>query len=55
MNKEITKALKVANKSNDIRCIVITGEGKAFCSGQDLQDVGDDTNHAEFCVLVIIP
>lgn len=48
MNKEITKALKVANKNDDIRCIVLTGEGKAFCSGQDLQDVDDDTNHAEF-------
>ncbi|MGP4071093.1 enoyl-CoA hydratase/isomerase family protein [Piscibacillus sp. B03] len=48
MNKEITKALKVANKNNDVRCIVLTGEGKAFCSGQDLQDVDDNTNHAEF-------
>ncbi|TFB19529.1 2-(1,2-epoxy-1,2-dihydrophenyl)acetyl-CoA isomerase [Filobacillus milosensis] len=48
MNKEITKALKVANKNNDVRCVVFTGEGKAFCSGQDLQDVDENTNHAEF-------
>ncbi|WP_027964015.1 enoyl-CoA hydratase-related protein [Halalkalibacillus halophilus] len=48
MNHEITKALKVANKNKGVRCVVFTGEGKAFCSGQDLQDVDEDTNHAEF-------
>ncbi|PKR77383.1 2-(1,2-epoxy-1,2-dihydrophenyl)acetyl-CoA isomerase [Halalkalibacillus sediminis] len=48
MNYEITKALKSADKNKEVRCIVFTGEGKAFCSGQDLQDVDEDTNHAEF-------
>jgi 2-(1,2-epoxy-1,2-dihydrophenyl)acetyl-CoA isomerase len=27
--------------SNDIRCVYITGSGKAFCSGQDLEEVAD--------------
>ena len=27
--------------NNDIRAIVITGSGKAFCAGQDLQEVTD--------------
>ncbi|RPF53900.1 enoyl-CoA hydratase/isomerase family protein [Aquisalibacillus elongatus] len=48
MNREITKALKLSSKNEDVRCIVITGEGKAFCSGQDLQDVDEKTNHADF-------
>ncbi|SHG00687.1 enoyl-CoA hydratase-related protein [Ornithinibacillus halophilus] len=48
MNKEIIKALKVATKDDSVRCIVLTGSGKAFCSGQDLGDIEKDTNHAEF-------
>jgi 2-(1,2-epoxy-1,2-dihydrophenyl)acetyl-CoA isomerase len=48
MNQEITNALKVATKDEDIRCIVLTGSGKAFCSGQDLTEVDKDTNHATF-------
>ncbi len=39
MRAEITYAMKAAK--NDARVIVITGEGKAFCSGQDLGDGGN--------------
>lgn len=39
MNKEITVALKKAGKDPLVRCIVITGSGKAFCAGQDLKEV----------------
>ena len=28
-------------KSSDVRCVLITGLGKAFCSGQDLDEVVD--------------
>ena len=35
---EIIKAIKEANKNSDIRSIILTGEGKAFSSGQDLND-----------------
>ncbi|GGA82974.1 enoyl-CoA hydratase/isomerase family protein [Ornithinibacillus halotolerans] len=48
MNKEIKKALVNATKDDDIKCIVITGSGKAFCSGQDLSEVDNQTNHANF-------
>lgn len=35
---DIISALKAANKDTKVRSIVLTGEGKAFCSGQDLND-----------------
>ena len=34
-------ALKAAEKDDEVRCIVITGEGKAFCAGQDLAEATD--------------
>jgi 2-(1,2-epoxy-1,2-dihydrophenyl)acetyl-CoA isomerase len=37
MSYELQDALKQAAKDNEVRVIVITGEGKAFCSGQDLK------------------
>jgi 2-(1,2-epoxy-1,2-dihydrophenyl)acetyl-CoA isomerase len=38
MRGELTEALLAAHKH---RCIVLTGAGRAFCSGQDLGDVQD--------------
>lgn len=35
---EIIKAIKIFNGDKNIRSIILTGEGKAFCSGQDLND-----------------
>ncbi|WP_203293857.1 enoyl-CoA hydratase-related protein [Luteirhabdus pelagi] len=32
-------ALDEAEKNDEVRAIVITGEGKAFCAGQDLKEV----------------
>jgi 2-(1,2-epoxy-1,2-dihydrophenyl)acetyl-CoA isomerase len=41
LNDEITyelqDALKVVAKDEQVRVIILTGEGKAFCSGQDLK------------------
>src|SRR5690606_35674799 len=37
-----------ATKDERVTCIVITGSGKAFCSGQDLAGVDENTNHASF-------
>jgi 2-(1,2-epoxy-1,2-dihydrophenyl)acetyl-CoA isomerase len=37
---EIQNALKVIKKDESIRVVVLTGEGKAFCSGQDLKSSG---------------
>lgn len=41
MTYELQDAFKDAASNNDIRCVVITGAGKAFCSGQDLKDFTD--------------
>ncbi|HWO78340.1 MAG TPA: enoyl-CoA hydratase-related protein [Bacillus sp. (in: firmicutes)] len=47
MNKEVTRAIKDAGKNANIRAVVITGAGRAFCSGQDLSDVGEDSDFGE--------
>lgn len=44
LSYEIQDALKQVNKDPDVRVLVITGEGKAFCSGQDLKDIKDKKN-----------
>lgn len=44
-NKEMALALQAAldacEKNDEVRAIVITGEGKAFCAGQDLAEATD--------------
>ncbi|WP_442593586.1 enoyl-CoA hydratase-related protein [Neobacillus sp. D3-1R] len=47
LNKEMAKALKEASKDKEVRAIVITGAGRAFCSGQDLGDVDENMDHGE--------
>ena len=37
---ELLDALTHADTDSDIRCISLTGAGKAFCAGQDLGEVG---------------
>ena len=44
MNSEIQQAIKEANDDEEVRVIVITGEGRAFCAGQDLTEVTGETN-----------
>jgi len=39
MKKDLQDALKEAEKSKDVRVVILTGAGKAFCSGQDLKEV----------------
>lgn len=38
---ELQQAFKEAEK-DDVRCVVITGTGKGFCSGQDLKDFEEE-------------
>ena len=38
MTTDLQSALKEAAKNDAIRVVVLTGAGKAFCSGQDLKD-----------------
>lgn len=41
MAMEVQQTLDEYNSNPDIRCVVITGTGKAFCAGQDLKEVTD--------------
>ncbi|MBK7937070.1 MAG: enoyl-CoA hydratase/isomerase family protein [Lewinellaceae bacterium] len=41
MRKEILAALDTCEKDTAIRAVYITGTGKAFCAGEDLQEVTD--------------
>lgn len=38
---ELQDQLRKAEKNDEVRCIVLTGEGKAFCAGQDLAEATD--------------
>lgn len=42
---EIVQAIREANKSPNVHSIVLTGEGKAFCTGQDLNDRSVQANN----------
>ena len=39
MSAEFIDILKKVARDKEVRCVVLTGSGKAFCSGQDLKDV----------------
>ena len=38
MHGEVKDALKQVKKSGEARCLLITGNGRGFCAGQDLSD-----------------
>ena len=39
MGKDFQQALDDAASDSSVRCVIITGEGRAFCAGQDLKEV----------------
>jgi len=41
MRLEILEALETCEKDAEIRAVYLTGTGKAFCAGEDLQEVTD--------------
>lgn len=41
MAEELQDALTDASRNEEIRCVLLTGNGKAFCVGQDLPEVVD--------------
>lgn len=48
MALELQAALEDCREDTAIRAIYLTGEGKAFCAGQDLQEVSDPDNSPSF-------
>lgn len=40
MHEEIRQVLERIQQSSEVRCLVITGEGRGFSAGQDLADLG---------------
>lgn len=45
MAQELQDKLTNASRNDEVRCVLLTGNGKAFCAGQDLPEVvdkGDD-------------
>ncbi|HCA5183729.1 TPA: 2-(1,2-epoxy-1,2-dihydrophenyl)acetyl-CoA isomerase [Acinetobacter baumannii] len=44
MHREVAEVLSQWTKKPDVRCVVISGEGRGFCAGQDLGDRVVDPN-----------
>ena len=38
MHQEVQAAMKAVRNDSAVRCLVLTGEGRGFCAGQDLND-----------------
>lgn len=47
MARELQDALDQAGENDDVRCVLLTGKGKAFCAGQDLPEVVDKGDEYE--------
>lgn len=43
MALEIQEALNTCSNDNHIRCLLLTGAGKAFCAGQDLEETSNES------------
>lgn len=39
MTSELAKVIRQLQRDDGVRCVVLTGAGRAFCSGQDLGDL----------------
>lgn len=39
MTSELAKVIRQLQRDDSVRCVILTGAGRAFCSGQDLGDL----------------
>lgn len=39
MGQELLDALRNVERDDEIHCLIITGKGRAFCAGEDIQDL----------------
>jgi 2-(1,2-epoxy-1,2-dihydrophenyl)acetyl-CoA isomerase len=44
MADQLKEALMEAESNDEIRCVLLTGEGRAFCAGQDLAEATEVSN-----------
>ena len=47
LRAELTEALRDLARDDDLRCLVLTGAGTAFCAGMDTSEFGGDRAHRE--------
>jgi len=45
LGQEIFHAVLEVDDDPDVRCVVVTGAGKAFCAGGDVKDFADNLDH----------
>ncbi|MDE9527371.1 2-(1,2-epoxy-1,2-dihydrophenyl)acetyl-CoA isomerase PaaG [Xenorhabdus bovienii] len=38
MHQQLSEALKIAEQDESVRCVLLSGAGRGFCAGQDLND-----------------
>src|SRR5262245_6013054 len=48
MADEVQNALKIAERDETVRCVVMTGAGQGFCAGQDLAALRDRDDEISF-------
>jgi 2-(1,2-epoxy-1,2-dihydrophenyl)acetyl-CoA isomerase len=42
MGEELLDALRAADQDEEVRCVILTGRGRAFCAGEDIQALRSD-------------
>jgi 2-(1,2-epoxy-1,2-dihydrophenyl)acetyl-CoA isomerase len=47
MRAEFLEAARRASADDEVRCLVVTGEGRAFSAGADLSSAADETSNVE--------